>query len=77
MSQEMQIREHLLKGKTINPIEALKKYGCFRLSAIIYNLKKDGLDIITNIVTNYKTGKHYGEYHIRTLNLARKILKRG
>jgi hypothetical protein len=77
MSQETLIREHLIKGNSINPLTAFKKFNCLRLSAIIFNLKRDGMDIITNIVTNYKTGKHYAQYHLRTLDLARKILKRG
>jgi hypothetical protein len=30
----------MLAGKTITPIDALKKYGCFRLSARIFDLEK-------------------------------------
>ncbi len=41
------IRSHLLKGKSITPIEALNLCGCFRLSAIVYILRHDeGLPIM-------------------------------
>ena len=44
-TQKNQIREHLLSGRTITPIEALDLYGCFRLSARIYDLRSTGLAI--------------------------------
>jgi hypothetical protein len=71
-SQEEQVLNHLLSGKTITPLEALKKYNSFRLSAIIYNLRAKGYDIITNNVN--KKGKYFAEYHIRSFNLAKKIV---
>lgn len=41
------IKDYLLKGNTITPIEALNMCGCFRLSAIIYLLRWDyGLPIV-------------------------------
>ena len=43
--QKNQIREHLLSGRTITPIEALDLYGCFRLSSRIYDLRSTGLAI--------------------------------
>jgi hypothetical protein len=49
-SQNKLILEFLKKGKTINPILALKKFGCFRLSARIFNLREQGHDIECNIV---------------------------
>lgn len=33
----------------ITPLEALTAFGCFRLSAIIYDLRKDGWKIRTEI----------------------------
>ncbi|OTP93786.1 helix-turn-helix domain-containing protein [Gilliamella apicola] len=40
LSQCERILIHLQSGKTINPLQALKLYGCFRLGARIYDLKK-------------------------------------
>ena len=34
-SQRDQIRDDLIAGKTITPIDALEKYGCYRLAARI------------------------------------------
>ena len=50
-----------LKRKSITPLEALNKFGCFRLAAIIYNLRKRGVVIKT---VNKKTvnGKTFAQY---------------
>ena len=45
-SQCEKILVHLQAGKSINPIQALNLYGCFRLGARIYDLKKLGLKLI-------------------------------
>ena len=52
MNTNERILEYLQKGNSITPIEALDKFGCFRLSARIWELKKDGYDIETVIETN-------------------------
>ena len=44
-TQKQKVLIHLQEGKGITPLEALNKYGAFRLSAIIFDLKKDGYDI--------------------------------
>ncbi len=47
LTQNQLILEHLKEHKTINPIQALELFGCFRLGARIYNLKQDGYLIET------------------------------
>jgi len=44
-TQNAQILHHLKQGKTISPVEALNKFGCFRLAGRIFDLKKDGWPI--------------------------------
>tara|TARA_R110002110_G_scaffold214514_4_gene428147 strand:- start:440 stop:649 length:210 start_codon:yes stop_codon:yes gene_type:complete len=44
-SQTKKIRKHLEKGRSISPLDALLNYGCFRLAARIYDLKKEGMNI--------------------------------
>ena len=39
-SQNEAIREYLEAGHSITPLEALNKFGCFRLGARIADLKK-------------------------------------
>ena len=62
MTQNQQIKSYLEKGKAITPIQALNKFGCFRLAARINELRKDGLNIATKIVT--KEGKTYATYRL-------------
>lgn len=64
------IREHLLSGHTITPIEALNMCGCFRLSAIIYILRHDeGLPIMMS-QPEATNGKPYAKYWIDSAYLA-------
>ena len=59
-AQEKQILEHLQKGYSLTPLEALQKYGCFRLGARIYDLKQKGYNIHTDTITAGK--KRYAQY---------------
>ena len=62
MTQNQQIKSYLEKGKSITPIQALEKFGCFRLAARISDLRNDGLNIATKIVT--KDGKTFASYKL-------------
>lgn len=57
-----QIKEYLLAGNSITPIEALNMFGAFRLAAIIFKLKEQGLNIKTEMV--YEEDKRYAKYSI-------------
>ena len=54
------LQEHKQDG--ITPLEALQMFGCFRLSGIIYKLKKQGYKIKTEIV-KIET-KHFANYKL-------------
>ena len=43
MSQKTKILEHLKKGKSITPLDALSLFGCFRLAARISEIRDIGL----------------------------------
>lgn len=45
ITKKQKVLEHLLKGLTLSPIEAFNRYKTMRLSAIIFDLKKDGYPI--------------------------------
>ena len=62
MTQNREIIRYLTKGNKITPIEALNRFGCFRLSARILDLRKLGFDIKTEYVTKGK--KTYTEYSL-------------
>lgn len=66
-SQATMILKHLESGEEINPMVALNKYGCFRLGAIIYILKKDGYKIHTRIHRYKKPSGNDGHYAVYKL----------
>lgn len=39
-SQEQAIIDHLVSGRSLTALEALKLYGCFRLAARIHGIRK-------------------------------------
>ena len=45
ITKKQKVLEHLLKGSTLSPLEAFNRYKTMRLSAIIFDLKKDGYPI--------------------------------
>ena len=46
-SQREMIRQDLLAGKTITPMDALERYGSYRLAARIAELREEGMEITT------------------------------
>lgn len=64
---EDRVLQYLKKNKSITSLEAIKEFGATRLSAIIYNLRKEH-----NITTQYETSKNrYGD----SVSYARYILE--
>lgn len=61
-SQGEQILKHLRAGNALTPLDALHKFGCFRLGARIWDLKREGHSIQTKIVEI--KGKRVAEYRI-------------
>ena len=59
VTKKKKVLEHLLKGLTLSPLEAFKRYKTMRLSAIIFNLKEEGYNI-ANIGS-----KEYAIYEIQ------------
>ena len=57
----------LKQGRTMTPLDALERHGVFRLAAVIYDLKKHGYDIRTDIIHNKRTGKKYANYVLNSL----------
>jgi len=62
MTQNKLIINHLQQGKTLTSLEALKLFGCFRLSARIAELKNQGFDIVSNNIK--ENGKTFAEYSL-------------
>ena len=60
--QNEMILGHMLEGKSITTLDALNNYGCFRLSARIYDLKKEGYPIKSKYVEIGNDKKHVKVY---------------
>lgn len=61
-SQNAKILAHLSRGGTINPMQALKKYGCFRLASRIMDLRMDGHNIVSEMVR--RNGVRFAQYKL-------------
>jgi hypothetical protein len=61
-SQNEKILEWLQLGHSITPIDALKMFGCFRLSGRIHELKRQGYEIKSRIIES--NGKRFAEYSL-------------
>jgi biotin operon repressor len=48
-TQEQIILDHLVKHNTITSIEAIRKYNITRISAVIYNLRRQGYHIDSSV----------------------------
>ncbi len=61
-SQSSRILTALQAGRHLSPIEALEEFGCFRLGARIYDLRKAGHDIRHDTVR--ERGKSFAVYYL-------------
>ena len=66
-TNKMQILNHLLGQKHISQLEALGVYRCFRLAAVIHELRKEGYNIQSHWSVD-ATGKKYKRYYLSTSN---------
>jgi len=63
-SQEKKIGDYLRSGRSLTQVEALTKFGCFRLAARIYRLRhQHGMLIATQMITT-KSGKLVARYSL-------------
>ena len=62
VTQYENVKNYLEQGNKVTPIDALSKFGCFRLSAIIFDLRQNGFPIKTNFKT--VNGKKFAEYEL-------------
>ena len=64
MTQLEMILTHLKSGRPLTPPMALKEYGCLRLGARIFELKRRGYRIATTMVADEEKRKHYAQYEL-------------
>lgn len=79
MSQRQDILRHLAKGRTITPLEALSRFGCFRLAARIAEIREQGHSVTRDTVRT-KGGARVARYRIegpKTQKAPRGLLRGG
>ena len=67
MNQVQAIKNYLLAGNTLTSMEAYEMFGCTRLAAKIFMLKKEGFDIVKVMresKTRYGATAHYAAYKL-------------
>ena len=66
-TQHERVREHLLSGQSLTQLEALRLYGCLRLAAIVFRLRKrEGLNIVsdTESAESAEGAKQWARYRV-------------
>ena len=60
LSQRLAIKKHLEAGNGITPLDALRRFNCFRLGARVWELKRQGMNISKIMVKRGE--KRYARY---------------
>lgn len=67
MTQREMVLQHLQTFGSIEPLTALREYGCYRLGAVIFNLRTSGHRITATrkAAVSKITGRpvHFAVYH--------------
>ena len=61
-SQCNAIIDYLATGRSLTPLEALRRWGCFRLGARVWDLKRQGHRIHSSMVE--RAGKRFASYRL-------------
>ena len=59
--QARKVLRHLEKYRSITPLEALGVYGIFRLAARVYELRREGFNVVTTMFRD-ENEKPYAKY---------------
>lgn len=63
MTQTQAIINYLMPpGRSITPLEALNMFGCFRLGARMFEIKRMGYPVKSEIITDGK--KRFAKYYL-------------
>lgn len=63
-NHQTQVLAHLKQGKTLSQAEAINYYDCYRLSAVIERLRKQGYNIVTYKEANTKNKGSHARYEL-------------
>lgn len=63
-TQSAMILRDLRRGKRITSLDAMRTYGCMRLGARIFELKRKGIPIKSERITDRRTRKSFSQYRL-------------
>lgn len=63
-NHQTQILDYLKQGKTLSQAEAIQLCDCYRLSAVIDRLRKQGHDIVTHAEPNLNNKGTHARYEL-------------
>ena len=63
MSQIKMIKHYLESGGKLTPLDALDKFQCMRLAAVIHQLRGEGIEVETETVKNGQ--KSFARYYMK------------
>ena len=72
LTKTKMVKNHLQRGETITSLEAINLYSATRLSAIIFSLRRQGLDIVTLPITikdMFGNSTTYAQYKLLDLDI--------
>ncbi|WP_180114349.1 helix-turn-helix domain-containing protein [Acinetobacter sp. YH12063] len=64
MNNQILVLTHLKQGKTISQVEAINLFHCYRLSAVILCLRKQGHKIVTHHHQNLNSKGTHARYEL-------------
>lgn len=64
-TQLQQVLDHLKHFKTITQLDAINRFNCLRLSAIIQRLRNAGYDIVTHHEPNMSNKGTHARYELK------------
>lgn len=65
-TQKQEILRAFKNGRRLTPIDALNEFGCFRLAAVVFDLKQEGHEIATGKKRGLYSRKYFAEYYLPT-----------
>jgi len=68
MSQNDLILNALKRGEKITPIEALSRFGCFRLASRVCDIRAMGYDVRKSII-KATNNKSFAQYYLPQLEM--------
>ena len=63
-NHQTQVLSHLKTGKTLSQAEAIYHFDCYRLSAVVERLRKQGHNIVTHQESNLNNKGTHARYEL-------------